>query len=94
MTFRQIHAFILVVRTGTFAAAADHMGLTQSGVSRLITKLSRNVDFELFDRIGRGVRPTSRGLAFFKIAEGVYDNTQTLQRAAAEIREGVEIEFA
>ncbi|MEM5475194.1 LysR family transcriptional regulator [Pacificibacter sp. AS14] len=90
MTFRQIHAFILVVRFGTFAAAADHMGLTQSGVSRLITELSRNVGFELFDRVGRGVRPTARGMAFFKVAEGVYDNAQTLQRVAAEIREDVD----
>lgn len=89
MTFRQIQAFLLVVRTGTIAAAADHMGLTQSGVSRLVTELSRNVGFELFDRVGRGVKPTARGMAFFKVAEGVYDNAQTLQRLAGEIREGV-----
>lgn len=89
MTFRQIQAFLLVVRTGTIAAAADHMGLTQSGVSRLVSELSRNVGFELFDRVGRGVKPTARGMAFFKVAEGVYDNAQTLQRLAGEIREGV-----
>lgn len=90
MTFRQIQAFLLVVRTGTLSAAADHMNLTQSGVSRLITELSRNVGFDLLDRVGRGVQPTTRGLAFFKVAEGVFDNAQTLQRAAAEIREGME----
>ncbi len=90
MTFRQLQAFLLVVRTGTLAAAADHMGLTQSGVSRLVTELSRNVGFELFSRVGRGVRPTTQGMAFFKIAEGVYDSAESLQRAAAEIREGIE----
>ncbi|WP_376873628.1 LysR family transcriptional regulator [Albirhodobacter sp. R86504] len=89
MTFRQLQAFLLVVRTGTLASAADTMGLTQSGVSRLIAELARNVGFELFDKAGRGVRPTARGLAFFNVAEGVYDNAQTLQRVAAEIREGV-----
>ncbi len=88
MTFRQIQAFLLVVRTGTLAAAADHMNLTQSGVSRLISELSRNVGFDLLDRVGRGVQPTARGLAFYKVAEGVFDNAQTLQRTAAEIREG------
>ncbi len=90
MTFRQLQAFLLVVRTGTLAAAAEHMGLTQSGVSRLVTELSRNVGFELFARVGRGVRPTTQGMAFFKIAEGVYDSAESLQRAAAEIREGIE----
>lgn len=90
MTFRQLQAFLLVIRTGTLAAAADRMGLTQSGVSRLITELSRNVGFELFTRVGRGVRPTAQGKAFFKIAESVYDNAETLQRAAAEVRKGIE----
>jgi len=90
MTFRQLQAFLLVVRTGTLSAAADHMGLTQSGVSRLVTELSRNVGFELFTRAGRGVQPTARGLAFFKVAEGVYDNAETLQRIAGEIRDGSE----
>jgi len=90
MTFRQLQAFLLVVRTGTLAAAADHMGLTQSGVSRLVTELSRNVGFELFTRSGRGVAPTARGMAFFKVAEGVYENAETLQRIAGEIRDGIE----
>ncbi len=90
MTFRQLQAFLLVVRTGTLAAAAEHMGLTQSGVSRLVTELSRNVGFELFTRVGRGVTPTTQGMAFFRIAEGVYDSAESLQRAAAEIRAGIE----
>ena len=58
MTFRQIQAFLLVVRTGTIAAAADHMGLTQSGVSRLVSELSRNVGFELLDRVRLSCLPT------------------------------------
>lgn len=90
MTFRQIQAFLLVVRTGSIAAAANHMGLTQSGVSRLVTELSRNVGFELFSRVGRGVQPTARGAAFFKSAESAFKSAEALQRVAQDIREGFE----
>jgi len=53
---RQLAALVAVVDTGTFAAAADHLGFTQSAVSQQIRQLERAAGIALFDR-PRGPRP-------------------------------------
>ncbi len=53
---RQLAALVAVVGTGTFAAAADHLGFTQSAVSQQIRQLERAAGIALFDR-PRGPRP-------------------------------------
>ena len=88
MTLRQLQAFVNVVRLGAIVAAADAMGLTQSGVSRMISELERNVGFKLFVRSGRGLKPTSEGQRFFKEVERSVSEMEALGRVAEEIRLG------
>jgi DNA-binding transcriptional LysR family regulator len=88
MTLRQLQAFVHVMRLGAFVATAEAMGLTQSGVSRMISELERSVGFKLFVRSGRGLRPTSEGLRFFKEAERSITEMEALRRVAEEIRVG------
>lgn len=47
-----------VLRHGSFASAADDMGLTPSAVSLQMKRLEEYVGQPLFDRSGRTVRPT------------------------------------
>lgn len=88
MTFRQLQAFVHVVRLGAIVATAEAMGLTQSGVSRMISELERSIGFKLFVRSGRGLKPTSEGLKFFKEVERSISEVETLGRVAEEIRLG------
>ena len=88
MTFRQLQAFVHIVRLGAIVAAAEAMGLTQSGVSRMISELERGIGFKLFVRSGRGVKPTSEGLRFFKEVERSITEIEALGRLAEEIRLG------
>ncbi|HKK86692.1 MAG TPA: LysR family transcriptional regulator [Roseovarius sp.] len=88
MTFRQLQAFVHVVRLGAIVATAEAMGLTQSGVSRMISELERGVGFKLFVRSGRGLKPTSEGLSFFKEVERSISEIEALDRVAEEIRLG------
>lgn len=53
--------FTAAVRSGTFARAAQEVGLTQSAVSRQIATLERWLGTALFDRIGRRVTLTETG---------------------------------
>ncbi|MEO0565396.1 MAG: LysR family transcriptional regulator, partial [Chloroflexota bacterium] len=39
MNLSQLEAFVAVVETGSFTAAAEHIGLTQSAVSHAINRL-------------------------------------------------------
>ena len=49
----ELKTFIAVCKHGTFAAAGDRIGLTQSAVSSQIKRLEEALGFELFDRTGR-----------------------------------------
>ncbi len=53
---RQLAALVAVVETGTFTAAAEQLGFTQSAVSQQIRQLERAAGVALFDRPG-GPRP-------------------------------------
>ena len=48
-----LHTFNAVARYGTFAAAGDRIGLTQSAVSVQMHKLEAALGFAVFDRTGR-----------------------------------------
>ena len=70
---RQLAALVAVVETGTFAAAADRLGFTQSAVSQQIRQLERAAGVPLFDR-QRGPRPaelTTAGRMVLELANGV-----------------------
>lgn len=58
-----------VVRYGTFANAAAHIGLTQSAVSAQIQRLEEELGYPLFDRTGRSANLNSNGREALAIAE-------------------------
>ena len=51
MNLKKLIAFRAVLESNSITGAADKIGLTQSGVSRLITSLEQELDFPLFNRI-------------------------------------------
>lgn len=48
MKFKQIQAFITVAREGNMTLAAEKMGITQSGLSRLLLSLEADLSASLF----------------------------------------------
>lgn len=50
---RELKTLVAVAREGTFAAAAQKIGLTQAAVSAQIARLEAELGLELFDRTGR-----------------------------------------
>ncbi len=55
-----------VVDAGTFAAAADQLGMSQPGVSRAIARLESRLGIRLFDRTTRTVLLTEDGRRFYE----------------------------
>jgi DNA-binding transcriptional LysR family regulator len=70
---RELKTLVAVVREGTFAAAAQKIGLTQAAVSAQIQRLETELGLELFDRTGRSAQLNATGY-------------QTLQQAQELIR--------
>ncbi len=62
---------IAVAREGSFSAAAEALGVSQSAISRSIQALESLYDTRLFERAKLGTKLTKDGAAFLKIAEDI-----------------------
>ncbi|MGB3516175.1 MAG: LysR family transcriptional regulator [Elainellaceae cyanobacterium] len=63
--FASMQAFVQVVDTGGFAAAARAMGTSRSAVNKLVIHLENELGVQLLHRTTRRVNPTESGLAFY-----------------------------
>jgi DNA-binding transcriptional LysR family regulator len=68
MKFKQIQAFITVAREGNMTLAAEKMGITQSGLSRLLLSLEADLSASLFERHKHGMALSEYGSAFLPYA--------------------------
>ncbi|MFF7983676.1 LysR family transcriptional regulator [Streptomyces sp. NPDC007901] len=69
--------------TVTEAAAAAH--ITQPALSRALNRLEAEVGAELFQRVGRVLRPTPAGRVFKEYVDSVLDGYDRGRRAVAEV---------
>ena len=58
---RQLHAFVILARTGSFTLTARELFLTQSAVSHSMKALETDVGCRLLDRLGKKVLLTQAG---------------------------------
>jgi DNA-binding transcriptional LysR family regulator len=86
MNFRQIEAFRLVVLRGSMTAAADELGTSQPGISRLIAELEAAAGLRLFSRNGGRIQITEAGAAFYRDVERSFVGLDMLEQSAREIR--------
>jgi DNA-binding transcriptional LysR family regulator len=76
-----MEAFVLVVDTGSFSAAARRLDVGQPAVSKLVAQLEDRLGVKLLVRTTRGLTPTEAGLNYY-------------ERARRSIEEAAEAEFA
>ena len=78
-----ITVFVAVAQTGSYAGAAERMGLTRSGVGKAVARLEHRTGKRLFDRTSRALKLTDEGRAF---ADEVVPLLERLHVAAAPSR--------
>ncbi|WP_321817630.1 MULTISPECIES: LysR substrate-binding domain-containing protein [unclassified Paraburkholderia] len=86
MNVRQIEAFRLVVLRGSMTAAAEELGTSQPGISRLIAELEAATGLQLFSRNGGRIQITEAGAAFYRDVERSFVGLDMLEQSAREIR--------
>ncbi len=59
--YNDLYLFMLVVREGSFTAAAQRLGLAQSGVSRAVRELEERLGVQLLVRTTRKLSLTQAG---------------------------------
>ncbi len=68
MDFRQIEAFVNVVKYKSFSKAADASFLTQPTISTHVSTLEKELGLKLIDRHGKQALPTRQGKILYKYA--------------------------
>ncbi len=73
LTITGLQVVLEVGRYGSFTAAAEALGYTQSAISRQVAVLEAVARTPLFERHARGVRPTAAGEILIRHAHTVLD---------------------
>ncbi len=68
--YNDLYLFMQVVREGSFTAAAQRLGLAQSGVSRAVRELEERLGVQLLVR-------TTRRLSLTQAGEQLYHNVES-----------------
>lgn len=86
--FTHVIAFICVVREGSFARAADRLGVGRSAISRSVRKLEEQVGSRLLRRTTRSVSLTPEGQTFYDACWPGVERIALAMEEMQELREG------
>lgn len=68
-----MEVFVRVAEAGSFTAAADHLGLTRSAVTRLVAALEARLGVKLIARSTRSLKLTSAGDSYLERCREILD---------------------
>jgi DNA-binding transcriptional LysR family regulator len=77
-------AFVRVVETGSFARAAERMGLSKPVLSRRVARLEERLGARLLTRTARGAQATDIGQAYYARASAILGDLEAAQEVVAE----------
>ncbi|WP_237154137.1 LysR family transcriptional regulator [Oryzibacter oryziterrae] len=82
MNLTQLQSLIAVSEAGSFTAAADKLGVTQSGVSQALAALEESLGVKLLIRQPRGVELTAFGERALEHARTALSHLEAIEREA------------
>ncbi|MCL5271737.1 MAG: LysR family transcriptional regulator [Gammaproteobacteria bacterium] len=86
----QLIIFKTVIETGSFSAAARHLGKVPSAVSMSIAHLEIDLNLSLFHRVGREPVPTAQALTLYEKTEQLLIEMNQWKQHAFALSEGLE----
>lgn len=89
MTLQQLQYIIAVDRYRSFAKAAEHCGVAQPTLSKMVAKLEEELDVRIFERDSRNVEPTSTGEKIVAQAVKTVQEAARITEIVADLRGGL-----
>ncbi|WFS03115.1 LysR family transcriptional regulator [Rhizobium tumorigenes] len=86
MNLTQLRSLIAVAEAGSFTAAAQAIGVTQSGMSQALAGLEETLGVKLLVRQRHGVELTAFGEQVLNHARAAFAHLETIRQEAAEAR--------
>ncbi len=93
ITLRQLEVIRAVMLRGTIAGAAEHLGISAPGISRLIKHTEATLGIRLFERRAGSFVPAVEASAVFDQIRAVYRGVENLQLALSALRKGEQVEL-
>jgi DNA-binding transcriptional LysR family regulator len=85
---RRLQVLKAVVDAGSITRAASVVGCTPSAISQTLAALEREAKTALFERVGRGIRPTQAGVLLAEHAQTVMTQVEQAEAALDALRAG------
>ncbi len=85
MRIKQLDAFLAIIRTGTVTGAAELLNTSQPNVTKTIKQLEHALGMVLFERVGRGLRPTPEAELLHEMGEHIRDEFAEFERRARSL---------
>jgi DNA-binding transcriptional LysR family regulator len=82
---RQLRAFFVVARTGSFTQAARELHLTQSGISHSMRALENDIGCRLLDRLGKKVALTQAGEQLLQHTNKILQEMESARESIARL---------
>lgn len=79
-----MHAYVQVIDSGSFTAAAAHMGITKAQVSRLVSMLENRLQTKLLHRTTRRLSATTAGERYAEKCKAIFDLVAAAEGEAGE----------
>ena len=79
----EMEAFVQIIERGGFSAAARHLDMTPSAISKLVLRLEARLGARLLHRSTRKLQPTAEGSAFYERSVKVLAELTEAERAAS-----------
>ncbi len=86
--FKQLQAFLAVIDTGSFTAAARKLNVTQSSISQQVANLELGLNTALINRSQRPIQMTIAGQALYPLGKKMIDSGVYLQEHINAISDG------
>lgn len=84
MELRQLITFTKITQLNSFLKAAEDLGYAQSTITTQIQLLEKELGIKLFERIGRNMELTSKGLVFLEYAEKIINLAEEAKEAVTD----------
>lgn len=80
--FATMEAFVRIIETGSFSAAARQLRVGQPSISKAVAQLEERLGTRLISRSTRGLTPTEAGQVFYERAKRALDEANEADLAA------------
>lgn len=81
MTLRQLEIFVAIAQNGSTTAAGEKIALSQSAISASIAEFERNLNVQLFDRVGKRLLLNDHGRAMLPQAMALVNSADNLEQS-------------